>query len=253
VLWQGYVRFVLLFLAARWRRWRRTCSCARSPIVAPCCHGCQSPSFSPRRSAKQTITVIDNRTGKSFELPITHDTIKASDLGKVKGDGFSGLRSYDPGYFNTASVTSRISFIDGDKGILEYRGYPIEQLAEKSSFIEVSYLLIYGELPSKQQLDYFSGRIMRHTFIHEDLATQMKAFRYDAHPMGMLISTLSSMSTVHPEANPALAGSNVYKTWPMRNKQIHRVLGTVPTIAAFSYRHRIGRCAYGLMQFTPSS
>jgi citrate synthase len=100
-------------------------------------------------SGKQTITVIDNRTGKSFELPITHGTIRASDLGKIKGDGFGGLRSYDPAYFNTASVTSRISFIDGDKGILNYRGYPIEQLAEKSSFVEVSYLLIYGELPNK--------------------------------------------------------------------------------------------------------
>lgn len=193
-------------------------------------------------SGKQSITVVDNRTGKSFELPITHDTIKASDLNKIKGDGFAGLRSYDPAYFNTASVTSRISYIDGDKGILNYRGYPIEQLAEKSTFLEVSYLLIYGELPDKKQLDYFSGRVMRHTFIHEDLATQMKAFRYDAHPMGMLISTLSSMSTVHPEANPALAGSGVYKSWGMRNKQIHRILGGVPTVAAFSYRHRIGRC-----------
>ncbi len=103
--------------------------------------------------SKQSITVIDNRTGKSFELPITHDTIKASDLGKIKGDGFAGLRSYDPAYFNTACVTSRISFIDGDKGILNYRGYPIEQLAEKSSFLEVSYLLIYGELPDKVRID----------------------------------------------------------------------------------------------------
>jgi hypothetical protein len=101
------------------------------------------------RSSKQTITVIDNRTGKSFELPITHNTIRASDLGKIKGDGFAGLRSYDPAYFNTASVTSRISYIDGDKGILNYRGYPIEQLAEKSTFLEVSYLLMYGELPDK--------------------------------------------------------------------------------------------------------
>jgi citrate synthase len=151
------------------------------------------------------------------------------------------LRSYDPAYFNTASVTSRISYIDGDKGILNYRGYPIEQLAEKSTFLEVSYLLIYGELPDKKQLNYFTTRVMRHTFIHEDLATQMKAFRYDAHPMGMLISTLASMSTVHPEANPALAGSGVYKTWGVRNKQIHRILGGVPTVAAYSYRHRIGR------------
>ena len=149
--------------------------------------------------------------------------------------------SYDPAYFNTAAVTSRISYIDGDKGILNYRGYPIEQLAEKSSFLEVAYLLIYGELPDKAQFNYFNNRVMRHSFIHEDLATQMKSFRYDAHPMGMLISSLSSLSTLHPEANPALAGGDVYKTWRVRNKQVHRALGNVPTIAAFSYRHRIGR------------
>lgn len=191
--------------------------------------------------AKQSLTIVDNRTGKTFELPITHNTVKASDLGKIKGDGAPGLRSYDPGYFGTASVTSRISFIDGDKGILNYRGYPIEQLAEKSSFIEVAFLLLYGELPDQGQLTYFNNRVMRHTFIHEDLKAQMRSFRYNAHPMGMLISTIASMSTLHPEANPALAGQDIYKTWRVRNKQIHRILGTVPTIAAYSYRHRIGR------------
>lgn len=105
---------------------------------------------------------------------------------------------YDPSYFNTAAVTSRISYIDGDKGILNYRGYPIEQLAEKSTFLEVTYLLLYGELPTKQQLDYFVERIQKHTFVHEDLPRMMKTFRYDAHPMGMLISSLSAQSTLHP-------------------------------------------------------
>jgi citrate synthase len=142
---------------------------------------------------------------------------------------------------NTASATSRITFIDGSKGILLYRGYPIEQLAERSSFLECSYLLIYGALPSQAQLDYFVDRVMKHTFIHEDLANMMSSFRFNAHPMGMLISTVAAMSTLHPEANPALAGQDVYKNIDIRNKQIHRLIGTIPTISAFAYRHRIGR------------
>eukprot|EP00474_Spongospora_subterranea_P008579 CRZ09037.1 hypothetical protein [Spongospora subterranea] len=194
-------------------------------------------------NTKDSLSVTDNRTGKTFVIPIKHNTIKAEDINKIKGvEGDpTGLRSYDPGYLNTSSATSRICYIDGDKGILTYRGYPIEQLAEKSTFMEVSYLLIYGSLPSKDQLQYFSTRILRHTFIHEDLAGMMKSFRYNAHPMGMLISTISAMSTLHPEANPALQGQHVYDTVKIRNKQIHRILGTMPTIAAFAYRHRIGR------------
>jgi len=142
---------------------------------------------------------------------------------------------------NTASCTSRITFINGGKGILLYRGYPIEQLAEKSTFLEVSYLLLYGQLPDKEQIKYFTNRVMKHTYVHEDLKTMMGSFRYDAHPMGMLISTITAMSTFHPEANPALVGQNVYNDDKVRNKQIHRILGTMPTIAAYAYRHRIGR------------
>jgi len=184
---------------------------------------------------EDTVTVVNHKTGKSVVIPIKHNTISAELLGKV------GLRSYDPGYMNTSSATSRITYINGDKGILEHRGYPIEQLAEKSTFLEVSYLLIYGALPDAAQLQYFSQRVMRHTFIHEDLKVMMRSFRYNAHPMGMVISTVTAMSTFHPEANPALAGQDVYKSEAVRNKQIHRILGTMPTIAAYAYRHRIGR------------
>lgn len=151
------------------------------------------------------------------------------------------IRLYDPGYMNTVNCTSKITYIDGPKGILLYRGIPIEQLALKSTFLEVSYLLLYGSLPSKSQLDYFSGRIMKHTYVHEDVKHMMKAFRYNAHPMGMMVSTMAAMSTLHPEANPALAGQQCYNDLRLRNKQIHRILGTIPTLAAFAYRHRIGR------------
>ena len=137
--------------------------------------------------------------------------------------------------------TSRISYINGDKGILQYRGIPIEQLAEKSNFLEVSYLLLFGELPNKTQLDKFSCKIMNHTYIHTDLERMIKAYRYDAHPMGMLCSTLAALSTVHPEQNPSLVGETVYKNKEIRNKQIYRLIGNVPTIAANAYRHRVGR------------
>lgn len=185
---------------------------------------------------KNTLTVIDNRTGDKAELPISNNTIKAKDLFKL-----NSIRAFDPGYANTAAATSEITWINGGKGILEYRGYPIEQLAEKSTFEEVAFLVLYGELPTRDQLEYFRNRIMRHTFVHEDLKDSMKNFRYDSHPMGMFISTITALSTLHPEANPALAGQNVYDDKEMRNKQIHRIIGNTATIAAFSYRHRIGR------------
>lgn len=192
---------------------------------------------------RNTFTITDNRTGKSYELPVDeHGSIKATDLRQIKErrEDF-GTMSYDPGYFNTAVCKSKITYIDGDKGILEYRGYPIEQLAEKSTFLEVSFLLIYGYLPKQGQLDFWTKRIMMHTFIHENLVELMKNFRYDAHPMGMLISTISAMSTFYPEANPALEGSDIYKNQSLMNKQIFRLLGKMPTIAACAYRHRIGR------------
>lgn len=188
------------------------------------------------KEKSNSLTITDDRNGKSVKIPIKNGTIDAQALwNAVK------VRSYDPGYMNTASATSRITYINGTQGHLRYRGYPIEQLAEKSTFLECSFLILYGELPSKDQLKYFTNRVMRHTYIHEDLKTMMKSFRYNAHPMGMLISAISAMSTFHPEANPALAGERVYDNKKMRNKQIHRLLGTMPTVAAMCYRHRIGR------------
>ncbi len=184
---------------------------------------------------KNTLTITDNRTGKTYEIPIEHDSIRAIDLRQIKvNDDDFGMLSYDPAYLNTASCKSTITFIDGGKGILRYRGYPIEQLAEKSSYLEVAYLLIYDKLPTADELAHWEERIMHHTYIHESLARMMRTFRYDAHPMGMLISTLAAAGTFHPEArnvgDPAV-----------RQKQIYRILGKLPTIAAFAYRMRIGR------------
>ncbi len=185
--------------------------------------------------SKDTLTITDNRTGKTYEIPIEHETIRAIDLRQIKvhEDDF-GLMSYDPAFLNTASCRSEITFIDGDAGILLYRGYPIEQLAEQSSFLEVAYLLIYGELPSADQLAYWENRVMRHTYIHESLAELMKDFRYDSHPMGMLISSIAAMSTFHAEAKN-------FDDPDVRQKQIWRILGKLPTVAAFAYRRRIGR------------
>lgn len=191
---------------------------------------------------RETVTVTDNRTGETLEIPIEDNTIKAKALSKLKLPGARiGLRSYDPGFTNTSAATSRITFINGPEGILTYRGYPIEQLAEKSSFLEVSFLLMYGELPNVSELQYFEERVMKHTFIHEDLVDMLKNFRYDAHPMGMLATMFAAMGTQHPEANPALQGQGVYSNVTLRNKQIHRILGSIPTMAAFAYRRRIGR------------
>jgi len=195
-----------------------------------------APTATNAESGSETVTVTDNRTGQSAEIPIDHGTLASKALFK----NFK-LRSFDPGFKATASAHSRITFINGDEGTLLYRGYPIEQLAEKSSFLEVAFLLIYGELPNQDQLAYWRSRIMKHTFIHEDVAGLMKSFRYNAHPMGMVITSMAALSTAHPEANPALAGQDVYKNLRLRNKQIHRIIGNIPTIAAYAYRHRIGR------------
>jgi len=182
-----------------------------------------------------TLSITDNRTGKTYEANIEHDTIRAGDLRKIKVDADDfGMMTYDPGYDNTASCKSSITYIDGDKGILRYRGYPIEQLAEKSTFLEVSYLLIHGELPTKPQYDAWVHDVMHHTFVHENLVQLMRAFRYDAHPMGMLISALAFMSTLHPDARKI-------DDEKLRNKQILRLMGKLPTVAAIAYRHRIGR------------
>lgn len=181
-----------------------------------------------------TLTITDNRTGKTYEVPIEHDTIRAMDLRQIKvNDDDFGMMTYDPGYTNTASCKSSITYIDGDKGILEYRGYPIEQLAEKSSFIEVAYLLLNGELPNQEQLDQWDNDIDHHTVIHENIKRQMESFRYDAHPMGMLISTLGALSTFYPEAKNVHCADN-------RALQIVRLIAKVPTIAAFTFRHSQG-------------
>jgi citrate synthase len=183
---------------------------------------------------KDTLTITDNRTGKQYELPIEHGTIRAMDLRQIKAspDDF-GMMTYDPAFMNTASCKSRITFIDGDKGILEYRGYPIDQLAEKSSYLEVAYLLLYGELPTASQLTEWTKNITFHTFINENIKKVIDGFHYNAHPMGMFEATLGALSTFYPDAKDIF---NVELRW----KQIYRLIAKVPTIAAFAFRHRIG-------------
>jgi citrate synthase len=184
--------------------------------------------------SQDTLTITDNRTGKQYELPIQDGTIKAMDLRQIKlpGDDF-GLMTYDPAFMNTASCKSRITFIDGDKGILEYRGYPIDQLAEKSTYLEVAYLLLYGELPTSSQLAEWTRNITYHTFINESIKKVIDGFHYNAHPMGMFEATLGALSTFYPDAKDIF---NVELRW----KQIYRLIAKVPTIAAFAFRHRIG-------------
>src|SRR4051794_13436064 len=152
--------------------------------------------------ATDTLTVTDNRTGQTYEVPITDGTVKAMDFRQMKVDEDDfGLMTYDPAFTNTASCRSAITFIDGDKGILEYRGYPIEQLAERSTYLEVAYLLIHGELPTQPQLDEWTHQITIHTFVHENVRSFMQGFRYDAHPMGMLLASVGALSTFYPDAN----------------------------------------------------
>lgn len=192
--------------------------------------------------AKASLSVVDNRSGKTAELPIQNGFIQASDMGKFKNKDGENLMLYDPGYMQTVCCTSKISYIDGDKGILEYRGYPIEELAEKSNFLEVAFLLIFGELPNKTQFAQWEHKIMHHTYLHTDISKMMQSFHYDAHPMGVLVSTMAAMSTFQPEQNPALLpGLDPYKDTLQMNKQIYRIIGRIPTVAASAYRNRIGR------------
>jgi len=206
----------------------------------------------PRSSNTQSLTVLDNRTNKLYEIPIENNTISAIKFKEITADpapgsreedeSSKGLRVYDPAFQNTAVAQSKITYINGDTGVLRYRGYPIEQLAEKSTYIEVAYLLIYGELPSKRQHHNFFNEVMHHTFVHFNVAELMRNFNYDAHPMGLFISGIAAMSTFHPDANPALAGSDLFtRDEKVLNKQIFRLLGKTPTLAAMAYRHRIGR------------
>ena len=185
-------------------------------------------------TSSDTLTITDNRTGKTYEVPIEDETIRATELRKIKvnEDDF-GLMTYDPAYMATASCRSAITYIDGDKGVLEYRGYPIDQLAENSSYLEVAYLLIHGELPSAKQLEEWDHLITIHTFVHENVKEFMQGFRYDAHPMGMLLASVGALSTFYPEAA-------AIKDPESRYIQVIRLLAKMPTLAAFSYRHNRG-------------
>jgi citrate synthase len=184
--------------------------------------------------SERGLTITDDRTGKSYQLPIENGTVRAMDLRQIKTDSDDfGLMTYDPALMNTASTKSAITFIDGEKGILEYRGYPIEQLADRCTFLEVAYLILFGELPNEEQLAAWTYDITHHTFVHENIKTLMQAFRYDAHPMGMFISTVAALSTFYPDANKVSDADN-------RLAQIKRLIAKVPTIAAFTYRHNRG-------------
>ena len=182
-----------------------------------------------------TLTITDNRTGRQYEIPIQDGTIRAMDLRQIKvtPDEF-GMMTYDPALMNTASCKSRITFIDGDEGILLYRGYPIEQLAEHSDFLETSYLILFGELPTPPQLEGWSRDVMMHTMLHENIKKFLEGFRYDAHPMGMFLSAVGALSTFYPDAK------NIFDA-ESRRLQMIRLIAKVPGIAAYAYRHNIGR------------
>lgn len=183
---------------------------------------------------KDLLTVTDSRTGQTYELPITDGTIRAMDLRAIKVDDDDfGIMSYDPAFKNTASTISRITYIDGEKGILRYRGYSIQQLANQCTFLEVAYLIIAGELPTAAQLDEYEGFIQLHTLIHENIKQSIDGFRYDAHPMGMLISTVAALSTFYPEAKQV-------DDPEIRRLQMTRLVAKMPTLAAFAYRHAKG-------------
>jgi citrate synthase len=184
---------------------------------------------------QESLSVTDNRTGRTYELPISDGTVRAMDLRQIKtDDGDFGLMAYDPAYTNTASCRSAITYIDGDAGILQHRGYSIEQLCEHSSYLEVAYLLINGVLPTRAQLEQWVGEITIHTFVHENIKDFMQGFRYDANPMGMLVASVGALSTFYPDAN-RIHDDDV------RHIQIIRLLAKMPTLAAFAFRHNMGQ------------
>ena len=184
--------------------------------------------------AKDTLTITDNRTGKNYEVPVSEGTIKATDLRQIKvSDDDFGLMTYDPAFMNTAACRSAITYIDGDRGILRYRGYPIEQLAEKATFLEVAYLLCEGELPNAEQLRRWTEEITYHTYVHTNITKFLEGFRYDAHPMGMLLGAVGALSTFYPDAKNIHEPANRYL-------QRVRLLAKTPTIAAFAFRHSRG-------------
>jgi citrate synthase len=184
--------------------------------------------------AKDTLTITDNRTGRSYEVPVAEGTIKAVDLRQIKvSDDDFGLMTYDPAFMNTAACRSSITYIDGDRGILRYRGYPIEQLAEQATFLEVAYLLMRGTLPSKAELDRWTEEVKYHTYVHTNVTKFLEGFRYDAHPMGMLLGAVGALSTFYPDAKNIHDPAN-------RHLQQVRLLSKTPTIAAFAFRHSRG-------------
>jgi citrate synthase len=196
-----------------------------------------SPSTAPKgrtMAPKDTLTITDNRTGRTYEVPIQHETIRATDLRPIRvHQGDFGMMTYDPAYLNTASCRSRITNIDGEKGILEYRGYPIEQLAEHSTFLEVAYLLVNGELPTRPELDRWSYEITHHTLLHENIKKFIDGFHHDAHPMGILVSATAALSTFYPDAKRVQDPES-------RRLQIYRLIGKISTLAAFAFRHSRG-------------
>jgi len=183
--------------------------------------------------ASDTLTIVDNRTGKQYEIPIQNGTIKATDLYQIRVTEDDGLVSYDPGFMNTASCQSKITYIDGDRGILRYRGYPIEQIAEKSTYLETAYLILYGELPNQSQLDDWTHNITFHSIIHENIKKLIDGFHHDAHPMGILVSTVGALSTFYPDAKKIFDAKS-------RREQTYRLISKMPTLAAFAYRHSLG-------------
>jgi citrate synthase len=185
-------------------------------------------------SGQDTLTVTDNRTGKTYEVEVTDGTVKAMDFRQMKVDEDDfGLMTYDPAYTNTASCRSAITYIDGEAGILEYRGYPIEQLCEQATYLEVAYLIVNGELPTRDQLDAWVHEITIHTYVHENVKEFLDGFRYDAHPMGMLQASVGALSTFYP-------GAKHIKDEEERHMATIRLIAKVPTLAAFAYRHNLG-------------
>src|SRR5919109_1294344 len=185
-------------------------------------------------TARDSLSVTDNRTGETYEIDVTDGTVRAMDFRQIKvADGDFGLMTYDPAFTNTASCRSAICFIDGEAGVLEYRGYPIDQLCANSTYLEVAYLLIYGELPTQEQLDEWVFEITHHTFVHENIKKFVEGFRYDAHPMGMLLATIGALSTFYPDAK------NIEDKLE-RHMAAVRLIAKVPTLAAFAYRHNLG-------------
>jgi len=185
--------------------------------------------------SKNSLTVTDNRTGRSYDVPINEGAVRAMEFRDIKVDEQDfGLLVYDPGFTNTASCRSAITRIDGEAGVLEHRGYPIEQLAERSTYLETAYLLVHGELPTQKQLDDWRTEITCHTYLHENVKKFMEGFQYDAHPMGMLVSTVAGMSTFYRDSKSILDPE-------ARHDQIIRLIAKVPTIAAFAYRHSLGK------------